>query len=259
MVREHDRNELNLRDLQETIQKEVRVFKSELVTSRPPQHLHPTVIFHTGATNNPFQPNAASQRSCAANHCSTNTKPKQEATHRFSTSQRLQLTHPVTSTEQFTINLLIGADHYWDVVEDHIIKGNGPMAMGSKLGYLLSGPVGAATPRNTTTNILHVASQPIPDPDLQRFWTVESLGIMPKDHSTKSFMELYMTNSIERLPNGSYSVCFPWKESHPALPTNFWTWAHQTRSLAHNLAKTPPLLSKYNEILADQQRYGFIE
>lgn len=35
----------------------------------------------------------------------------------------LHLAQPVTSTEQFTINLLIGADHYWDVVEDHIIKG----------------------------------------------------------------------------------------------------------------------------------------
>ena len=47
----------------------------------------------------------------------------------------LHLAQPVTSTEQFTINLLIGADHYWDVVEDHIIKGKGPTAMGSKLGF----------------------------------------------------------------------------------------------------------------------------
>ena len=68
-----------------------------------------------------------------------------------------------------------------------------------------------------------------------------------------------MTNSIERLRDGSYSARFPWKETHPALPTNFWTCAHQTRSLASNLAKTPPLLSKSNEIRADQQRCGFIE
>ena len=63
MVR--DRNEWNLRDLQEAIRKEVRVFESELVTSHPPQNLHPTGTFHTGTTNNPSQPNAASQRSCA--------------------------------------------------------------------------------------------------------------------------------------------------------------------------------------------------
>ena len=85
---------------------------------------------------------------------------------------RLQLAHPVTSTKQFTINLVIRADHYWDVIEDYIIKGSGPTAMGSKLGYLLTGPVGTTTPRNTTANIIHVTTQPIPDPDLQRFWTV---------------------------------------------------------------------------------------
>ena len=142
------------------------------------------------------------------------------------------MAHPVTSTDQFTINLLIGADHFWDVVEDHIVKGNGPTAMGSKLGYLLSRPMGEATPRNTTANILHKATQPTPDLDLQRFWTVESLGILPKDDSAKSFLKLYTMNSIERLPDGSYSAHFPWKENHPALPTNFLTCVCQTRSLA---------------------------
>ena len=40
----------------------------------------------------------------------------------FSHLKGLHLAHPVTSTEQFTVNLLIGADHYWDVVEVHIIR-----------------------------------------------------------------------------------------------------------------------------------------
>ena len=66
-------------------------------------------------------------------------------------------------------------------------------------------------------------------------------------------------NSIERLPDGSYSARFPWKDNHPALPTNFLTCVCRTRSLASNLAKTPHLLSKYNEILTDQERRGFIE
>ena len=62
MVRDHNSNEWTLRDLQEAIRKEVRVFESELVTSHHPQSLHPTAAFHAGATN---QPNAANQRSCA--------------------------------------------------------------------------------------------------------------------------------------------------------------------------------------------------
>ena len=53
----------------------------------------------------------------------------------------LQLAHPITSEREFNISLLVGADNYWDIVGDHVIRGNGPTAVDSKLGYLLSGPI----------------------------------------------------------------------------------------------------------------------
>jgi len=37
--------------------------------------------------------------------------------------------------------MLIGADDYWDIVGDDIIRGNGPTAVASRLGYFLSGPL----------------------------------------------------------------------------------------------------------------------
>ena len=49
----------------------------------------------------------------------------------------LQLAHPVTRSDSFEISLLIGADHYWDFVGDHTVRGNGPTAVSSKLGYLI--------------------------------------------------------------------------------------------------------------------------
>jgi hypothetical protein len=59
--------------------------------------------------------------------------------------RQLKLAHPVTSDKNFDISLLISADHYWDFVEEHIIRGNGPTAIQSKLGYLLSGMMTVAT------------------------------------------------------------------------------------------------------------------
>jgi len=55
----------------------------------------------------------------------------------------LKLAHPVGSAEKFHISLLIGVDHYWDIVGNYIVRGRdtGPSAMESKLGYLLSGPL----------------------------------------------------------------------------------------------------------------------
>ena len=55
--------------------------------------------------------------------------------------QDLTFVHPVMDIKGFEISLLIGADYYWSVVENTIIRGDGPTAMKSKLSFLLSGPV----------------------------------------------------------------------------------------------------------------------
>ena len=81
----------------------------------------------------------------------------------------LQLAHSISSAEQFSITLLIGADQYWKIVEDHVIRGNGPTAVRSKLGYLLSGPLDTSTSEKTITSMFHVAAQPSPIPDLEQF------------------------------------------------------------------------------------------
>lgn len=56
----------------------------------------------------------------------------------------LKLADPITSDDQFKITLLI--DHYWDIVEDKIIRGAGPTAAKLKIGYLLSGPTATRRP-----------------------------------------------------------------------------------------------------------------
>ena len=38
----------------------------------------------------------------------------------------LSLAHPVTTDKSFRISLLIGVDHYWDIVEDDIIREMAP-------------------------------------------------------------------------------------------------------------------------------------
>jgi len=53
----------------------------------------------------------------------------------------LKLAHPISGSSSFAIDLLIGADFYWDIVGNHIVRGQGPTAVASKLGYALSGPL----------------------------------------------------------------------------------------------------------------------
>jgi len=83
----------------------------------------------------------------------------------------LRITHPVTIHEKFDISLLIGADHHRDIVEDEVIRGGGPTAVASKLGYLLSEPLQTSSVSTSTTvvNLLQTLSSTKKEKiDLQR-------------------------------------------------------------------------------------------
>ena len=135
----------------------------------------------------------------------------------------LPLGHSVIRDDSFKMSLLIGSDHYWDIVEDHIIRGNGPTAMSSKLGYLLSGPLPMEEPLNTTTSGCHAAVQyNRKECDLQQFWNIEATGTTPvnEGNSDKGFLTEYSRTFVSRQTDGSYCAKLPWKPIHPPLPTN---------------------------------------
>ena len=176
----------------------------------------------------------------------------------------LRLAHPITSDEHFAISLLIGADHYWDIVNDTVIRGQGPTAVASKLGYLLSGPLQTSLirPSETVVNLLHTLSSTKKEEfDLEQFWSLEALGISPQEEEDNHevFLENYINTSITRNQDGSYNAKFLWKEDSPLLPANYMKCERRTRSMVRRLAATPQLLTTYGNIIAEQEARGFIE
>ena len=94
----------------------------------------------------------------------------------------------------FTVDILIGADHYWDIVENEVIKGPGPTAAKSKIGYLLSGPLSNSNHlENLNTSILNVATEHHQEQfDLERFWWIDSVGVQPNSsEETPDFSFVY--------------------------------------------------------------------
>ena len=53
----------------------------------------------------------------------------------------LELADPGVDGSDLETDLLIGSDHYWKVVTGRVVRGNnGPMAIETRLGWVLSGP-----------------------------------------------------------------------------------------------------------------------
>ena len=159
--------------------------------------------------------------------------------------------------------VLIGADFYWTFVEDKIVRGDGPTAQQSKLGYLLSGPIHQVIPHCATTNAFHIAviNLSVEDPDPQQFWSLEETGtVKPALPSTdEDFLHQYQSTSINQAKDGTYTARFPWKPDHPYLPSNFAVCERRTRNLVSRLTQSPALLHLYNDIISDQEKGGFIE
>ncbi|XP_006815922.1 uncharacterized protein LOC100369222 [Saccoglossus kowalevskii] len=172
----------------------------------------------------------------------------------------LKLAQPVSSIDSFTVSLLIGADFYWDVVEDHVIRGPGPTAVSSKFGYLLSGPICQGISSETNATILHVMTHVYEEVSkLQSYWDLETIGI--KDDSSKSDInvdnfEIFRDTHL-RVENGKYIARLPWKRDHPPLPTNYDITEKRTRAMVRKL--TPELLQTYDKIINDQKSRNFIE
>lgn len=174
----------------------------------------------------------------------------------------LELADPGVDGGDVQIDLLIGCDHYWEIVTGRVVRGtNGPTAIETRLGWVLSGP--AEDPREdttisfVTTHLLRFNSDTeIVDLDagLKRFWDLESLGILKDEHYVQQQFSQEIT-----LRQGRYEVHLPWKKSHPTLPDNFDLCKRRLGGLLKRLSQTPENLRQYDLIIQEQLEQGVVE
>lgn len=89
---------------------------------------------------------------------------------------------------QDAIDILIGWDYYWDIVTAESIWGeNGPTAINSKFGWLLSGPTNSSPcETNVVSNLIIVGeallNETIKTSEIKKmlktFWETESIGMV---------------------------------------------------------------------------------
>ena len=163
------------------------------------------------------------------------------------------------------VDILVGSDQYWHLVTGRVVREeDGPTAIQTKLGWVLSGPLHGATQieqqRNNlvTTHVLKTAVNPVNitneslDGNMRRFWDLESLGIRPRS----VYEEFQERITFE---NNKYEVDLPWKVPHPPLPDNYDLSVKRLTNLLKRLHQDPEVLREYDSVIREQLRKGIVE
>ena len=162
------------------------------------------------------------------------------------------------------VDILVGCDYYWEFITGQTLRGdNGPIAIQTTLGWVLSGPVHpvnqlASTMSLVTTHVLRIDSQPHGtkelDNTLQSFWRLESLGICAPEKSVYDDFA-----SSVQFKEGRYEVALPWKDDHTPLPQNYELCKKRLQGLLRRLQQEPTILQEYDTIIRDQLTKGIVQ
>ena len=168
----------------------------------------------------------------------------------------LKLSDSTEGNSNLEIQVLIGGDQYWNFVTGKIIrKFEGPVAMETSLGWVLSGPLNIPFETSNTTLMSSSCVMKLecraPEPvDCEKtiintfndFWETENLGL--------SGTERLVLNEFEQsisFDGKNYCVRLPWKCDPGVLPDNFTMCKSRLRSLLMRLKRDPLRLKEYND------------
>ncbi|XP_065051274.1 uncharacterized protein LOC135680947 [Rhopilema esculentum] len=182
--------------------------------------------------------------------------------------QGLELADEVDIGSNDHINVLIGADQYHSIVVGDVIRGeNGPVAVKSKLGWVLSGKLESSkiSQDNFTSANLCIENPRLTESDkdkelvdtLKAFWEVENTGLdcnkLVDSNETDKFCDI-------RVQGDRYEVGLPWKPTEPKnMVNNFEQCKTRLNSLHSRLIKDPELMREYDGIFKEQLAQGIIE
>ena len=146
-------------------------------------------------------------------------------------------------------------------VETRRCETEGLVAVNSKLGWLLSGPLKHETRENKAAVMMSMHSMVSLQNDtetlnskVEKFWDMDTLGIKEDE---KSVYDKCM--EAVKFVDGRYEVHYPFKENHPLIEDNYTLSLARLKALKLKLDRDPKLLEKYDEIIQSYIDLGILE
>lgn len=171
----------------------------------------------------------------------------------------LPLADSTDGISELEVDVLIGEDFYWSFILGKIASGsNGPVAVETPLGWVLSGVMKDPSVQNVNLSILKVAVEPVDrvvEQKLKDFWSLESIGVVnePKTNDPEDF------ESNISFEKGRYTVQLPWKQNDTVLPDNYYICKMRLNGLVKRLRKSPDIFKQYDDLIKTQEKEGIIE
>lgn len=160
------------------------------------------------------------------------------------------------------VDILIGADHYWKLVENRSIKSSkGLVGTLTKLGYIFSGPVNDSKFESSSATLsVHALKCQACDTDmnqiLKKFWEIEENVVgFNKETVLEKFENDIRFNKVEK----RYEVRLPFIEKYEILNDNLLSSKRRMKSLLTKFKSNEELLHEYDTIIKEQLDHGVIE
>ncbi len=168
----------------------------------------------------------------------------------------LELADSTSDNCAMEVDLLVGSDYYWELATGRICRrNNGPIAVETKLGWVLSGPVPAVESSCSllTAHTLKVDSREERSLDdaLRAFWELESLA-----HKASSRLRSSREFSFK---DGRYEVGLSWRKPRPIPPDNHELIQKRLHSLLRRLRLSPAILLEYDAVIRKQVELGIVQ
>lgn len=163
-----------------------------------------------------------------------------------------------------TIDILVGADFYWQFVTGEVVQAsNGPTAVSSKLGWLLLGPCPKSSTDDRAINNVILAGECIDNSRIQtdrddelvnvlkQFWETENIGIksnIPTNSKNQMRRSFFQTSDLRA--NDTRSV---------AIDDDYDLCHNRLRLLHRKLQKQPEIMAEYDKRIEEQLATGIVE
>lgn len=158
------------------------------------------------------------------------------------------------------IDMLIGGQHYWDLVMDQTIRlGPGlPILKRSVFGWLVVGEISSIPASTKVCNLTTLESI---DLSLKRFWEIEDVtGPAKQRKEEDEEAEKFFSDTVTRDPDtGRFIVHLPFTDKVKELENNYSNAAKQLYFLQKTLQNTPGMSDKYQEVFDEYDQLHITE